>query len=403
MNTEYGKIGGIDVHKKWLFVVAGEERQRFGSTVGELEALREWLRREDIQSVVMESTVQYWRPVWAALTGYFQLFLAQAQSNRARPGRKMDFADATRLIRRLEAGELILSFVPEARQQEWRMLTRTRVEYTRQHNRVRNQMEILLEASRIKISGFLSDLLGLSGRRILKALAAGESDALRLAALADARVQASQQELAAALSGQMTSLQRLLLNQQLNTLELLERQIDELSQTLAQCLEEHGEAVRRLCEIPGIGLCAAEQIIAELGATAATFPTPCQLASWVGVCPGRQESAGVSRSNASPRGNRPLRRLLAQGAWGAVRTKDSFFQVLFRRLVPRLGIQKAIWALAHRLLHVIWIVLHRRADYHELGPAALQPESQQRRIRKMVRELSSFGYQILAPTQTAEA
>ena len=401
--TEYGKIAGLDVHKKWLFVVAGEERQRFGSTVGELEAMREWLQREEVQTVVMESTAQYWRPVWAALSGYFQLFLAQAQSNRARPGRKMDFADATRLIRRLAAGELILSFVPEARQQEWRMLTRTRVEYTRQLNRVRNQMEILLETSRIKISGCLSDLLGLSGRRMLRALAAGESDPLRLAKLADARVQASQQELAAALSGQMTSLQRIVLNQQLNTIALLEEQIEELSRALVQCLEEHQEAVRRLCGVPGIGLSAAEQIIAELGVTAATFPTPEQLASWVGACPGRQESAGVSRSNASPRGNRPLRRLLAQSAWAAVRTKDSFFQVMFRRLVPRLGIQKAIWAVAHRLLRVIWIVLHRQAEYRELGPAALQPQSQQRRIRKMVRELSSLGYHILAPNQTAPA
>jgi transposase len=205
---------------------------------------------------------------------------------------------------------------------------------------------------------------------------------------------ASREELAAALTGSRTPLQCLLLRQQLRSVELLESHLEELSAALQVCLKEHRESVHRLCEIPGIGLCAAEQIVAELGPTAATFPSAPQAASWVGLCPGRQESAGVSRSHASPKGNRPLRRVLTQAAWAAVRTKGSFFQITFKRLVPRLGVQKAIWAVAHRLLRIVWIVLHRRTPYREIGPAALHPQALQRRIRKMIRELGQLGYQV---------
>jgi len=397
MSTEYGKVAGIDVHKKWLYVVVDGQRRRTGTTPTELRDVRAWFSELAVQSVVMESTAQYWRPVWAALEGHFGLFLAQAQSNRARSGRKTDFADAERLIRRLIAGELVLSFVPEPRQQEWRMLTRARVEYTREINHIRNQIEALLEASGIKISGYLSDLLGVSGRRMLEALAGGETDRVRLSALADARVRASCEELQAALDGHMTVCQRVLLNQQLSRVKLLEQYIDALSGMLQQCLESHRDAVARLCQIPGIAVCAAEQIIAEIGPEAKAFSSDRKLASWVGICPGREESAGKSRSNACPHGNRPMRRILAQAAWAAVRTKDSFFQHLFKRLVPRLGVQKAVWAVAHRMLRIVWIVLHRGVYYKELGPLALQPASQQRRIRHMIRELASYGFQIAAP------
>jgi transposase len=400
MNLTYGKIAGIDVHKKWLYVVTGEQRRRVGSTVSELNELCCWLKDEKVKTVVMESTAQYWRPVWIALIGEFELYLAQAQSNRARQGRKTDFLDAERLVRRLEANELVLSFVPDTEQQEWRMLTRKRVECANHMTRVRNHIETLLEQSRIKISGNLTDLLGVSGRRMLAALAAGESDPERLASLADFRLRASKEELTAALTGHMTLCGRLLLKQNLEQIELLDRHMEELSQALADCLKQHWDAIERLCEIPGIGINAAEQIIAELGPAAATFPSPRHVASWIGVCPGRQESAGVSRADTSPKGNRPLRRVLTQVAWAAVRTKGSFFQALFRKLTPRLGTQKALWAVAHRLSHVLWIVLHRKEHYRELGPIALNPRSMQSRLRKMIRQLTSLGYAVVAPHET---
>lgn len=232
---------------------------------------------------------------------------------------------------------------------------------------------------------------------MLDALAAGETDVHQLAALADARVRASREELEAALDGKLAAAQRLLLNQQLSRVRLLEQYSDELSAALQQLLQQHGNAIRRLCGVPGIAVCAAEQIIAEIGPEAGAFPSQRKVASWVGVCPGREESAGKSRSDATPHGNRPMRRILAQAAWAAVRTKDSFFQALFKRLLPRLGAQKAIWAVAHRLLRIIWIVLYRKVDYRELGPLAFQPASQQRRIRNMIRELASYGYQLTGP------
>jgi len=400
MNPEYSTVAGIDVHKKWLYVVVGPQQRRFGSTVGELDALRAWLTQERVRTVVMESTAQYWRPVWMALLGSFELFLAQAQSNRARPGRKTDFLDAERLVRRLEAKELVLSFVPAAEQQEWRMLTRQRTDYAQQRTRVRNHIEALLEQSRINISGYVTDLLGVSGRRMLEALASGERNPEVLAALADSRLRASKEELVRALSGEMTRNQQLLLRQHLDQIAQIDRHAAELSAALAESLQQHRDAIEHLCEIPGIAVSAAEQIVAETGPCAATFPSPRHLASWIGLCPGRHESAGISRADTSPKGNRPLRRVLTQVAWAAVRTKNSFFQTLFRRLVPRLGTQKALWAVAHRLAHVIWIVLHRKQRYRELGPLATSSASLQIRIRRMIRQLRGFGYAV-TPTTTA--
>jgi len=400
MSSVYGTIAGIDVHKKWLYiVVGGEEKRRFrrhrcGSTTVELEELGAWLAAEQVRTVVMESTAQYWRPVWLALEGRFELLLAQAQSNAARRGRKSDYADAERLVRRLHAEELVLSFVPDAEQREWRLLARTRVEYARDVVRSQNRIESLLEEARIKISGWISNLLGVSGRRMLEALAAGESDPRKLAALGDGRLRATPEQLAAALNGSMSEMQRLLLRQRLDEIALLERNIEALDQAIARSLTPHREAIERLCAIPGIGVTAAEQIIAELGPEAATFPTAGHAASWVGVCPGRQESAGVSQSDRSPKGNRPMRRIITQCAWAAVRTKGCFFAGLFRRLVPRLGIQKAVWAVAHRLLRIVWMALHNKLDYQEFGPAARDPQAVAKRLEKMVREIKKLGFRV---------
>lgn len=402
MASVYGIVAGIDVHKKWLYVVIAPvdslerdfRRLRVGSTSGELRRLVEELQAAKVQTVVMESTAKYWRPVWAALEGSFQLLLAQARSNAAVQGRKTDYGDAGRLVTRLRSGDLRLSYVPDAAQQQWRLLTRTRVEYQRDITRLRNRLETVLEEGRIKISGFLSDLFGASGRRILRALAAGQTDGQQMACLADPKVKATQEELAEALDGRLSSAHRLLLRHTLDRVEQLEKQIAELDEQLADVMRPHVEILRRLCAVPGVGVLAAREIIAELGPNAVKFDSAAQAAAWVGVCPGREQSAGKSTNNACAKGNRAMRRVLAQCAWAAVRAKHSYAQHLFKRLVPRLGVNKAIWAVAHYLLRVIWVILHNGVEYQEQGPLANLADKLKRRLESTARALRRFGLNV---------
>jgi len=239
------------------------ERRKFGAGAAELKQLEEWLREQGVQEVVMESTAQYWKPVWQSLEGLFRLHRAQAHSNKAPKGRKRDFTDAERLVRRHIAGELILSFVPDSEQRMWRMLTRTRKQLTSDRVRLQNQMEGYLEQIRIKLSSHVSDLLGLSARRMLQALAEGETDAGRIAELAVKGLRATQQELEDALraAATLTALQCGILKLFLERLELLDRQINTVEKTSAEALHEHEDAVCRLAEVPGLGADSALQII----------------------------------------------------------------------------------------------------------------------------------------------
>jgi len=416
------RIAGIDVHKKMLAVVVSEveiegeyefERRMFGSSPDQLRSLAAWLLEQEVEEVVMESTAQYWKPVWEALERYWKplrekregasrrsgtLHLAQAQSNRGPRGRKKDFRDAERLVKRLVARELTLSFVPDAEQRLWRTVTRRKYQLTRDHVRLQNQVESLLEEAHIKLSSFVSDLLGLSARRMLKALAEGETNPAALAALADARLRATPEQLCDAL-GACTDLQpvyRRLLNMALEQLQFLEQQIGQLDQEMASLLHPHQDAVQRLAEVPGLGVDSAQQIIAEVGSTAATFPSAKCLSSWVGACPGDEESAGMNYSHRSPQGNRHMRRLLNQAANAAARTKGSIFEIAYRRSVPRLGHNQAIGAIAHRQCRLIWLILHQGVRYEERGPAVTQ-QSKQARTARMIRQLQTLGYRIEPP------
>jgi transposase len=407
------KIAGIDVHKRVLMVAVGEETgdgeerlirfemRRFGAVTSELEHLAAWLQQQAVQEVVMESTAQYWKPVWLALEPHFRLFLAQAWSNRAPRGKKTDFKDAQRLVRRHSAGELTLSFVPDAEQRLMRSLTRRRAQLTRDRVRIQNQVESLLEETRIKISGVVSDLFGSSGMRILKALSEGESDPLKLAALADARVQRSTEELADALNGTVGPTHQQLLKQHLAMLALVEEQMEQCSQLVATNLREYSEAITRLTAIPGIRVLAAQQIISEAGPKASTFASAAQFSSWIGVCPGHNESAGENHSSRCAKGNIYLRRVLCQVAQAAVRTQNSIFERKFRQLLPKLGYTKAIWAIARRVSIVIWKILHEGAEYIEYGGLST-PGAIKRRVQRLKKELRALGYSDdLKPVRTA--
>jgi transposase len=416
------RIAGIDVHKKMLAVVVSDvevddeyqfERRMFGSSPDQLRSLAAWLLEQEVEEAVMESTAQYWKPVWEALERYWKpqrqkregasrrpgtLHLAQAQSNRGRRGRKRDFPDAERLVKRLVARELTLSFVPDAEQRLWRTVTRRKYQLTRDRVRLQNQVESLLEEAHIKLSSLVSDLLGASARRMLKALAEGETNPAALAALADQKLRATPEQLCDAL-GACTDLKpvyRRLLKMALEQLQFLEQQISQLDQELASLLNQHQDAVERLAEVPGLGVDSAQQIIAEVGAAATTFPSAKELSSWVGACPGDDESAGVNYSHRSPKGNRHMRRVLNQCANAAVKAKGTIFEIVYRRTVPRLGHQQTIGAIAHRQCRLIWLILHQGVRYEERGPAVTK-QSKQRRTAKMIRQLRSLGYRIEPP------
>jgi len=417
------RIAGIDVHKKMLAVVASDveieneyqfERRMFGGNPEQLRSLAAWLLEQEVEEVVMESTAQYWKPVWEALERYWKpirekregarprsgkLHLAQAQSNRGRRGRKRDFPDAERLVKRLVARELVLSFVPDSQQRLWRTVSRRKYQLTRDRVRLQNQVESLLEEAHIKLSSLVSDLLGVSARRMLKALAEGETDPTALAGLADQHLRATPEQLCDAL-GACTDLQpvyRRLLKMALEQLQFLEQQIGQLDQEMANLLSQHQNAVERLAEVPGLGVDSAQQIIAEVGPTAATFPSEKCLASWVGACPGDDESAGVNYNHRSPKGNRHMRRVLNQTANAAVKVKGSIFEIAYRRCVPRLGHNQAIGTIAHRQCRLIWLILHHGVRYEERGPAVSR-RSKQARTAKMIRQLRRLGYRIESST-----
>jgi len=413
------RIAAVDVHKKMPAVVvadvAGEgeyqfERQKFGATPDQLHLLAQWLVEQEVEEVVMESTAQYWKPVWGALERFWKparqqregatkisgtLHLCQAKSNRGARGRKNDFVDSERMVKRLVAQELVLSFVPDPEQRLWRTVTRRKYQLTSHKIRLQNQLEALLEQAHIKLSSFVSDLLGLSARRMLRALADGETDPDALAAMADRRLRATPEQLRDALGAcrQLNGVYRRLLKMALEELKLMEDQMEQLEREASGLLQEHQDTVQRVAEVPGFGVDSAVQMIAEVGAKAETFPSAGEMSSWVGAIPGDNVSAGESQSTRSPKGNTTMRRLLNQAAQSAVKVKGSIFDITFRKLLPRLGYKQAIWAIAHRLCRLLWMILHKGIRYEERGPA-VTAKSQRTRTARMIKELTKQGYLI---------
>jgi transposase len=422
------RIAGIDVHKKMLAVVIADveevreqyefQRRRFGTHPEQLRELAAWLTVQEVEEVVMESTAQYWRPVWGILEQHWKpmcqkrqgagkksgaLHLVQAQSNRAPRGRKRDFPDAERLVKRLVANELRLSFVPDAEQRLWRTVASKRYQLTRNRVRLQNRLEAMLEEAHIKLSSVVSDLLGVSARRMLNALADGASDPVAIAALADEGLRATPAELCSALAAcaELNPVYRRLIRMTLEEQKLIDQQIDQLSQELAALLKPHEEAIQRLAEVPGLKANSVQQIIAQVGPTAATFRSPQELSSWAGACPGDEESAGVSKSHRRPKGNRQMRRILNQAANAAVKSKGTVFEILYRRLVPRMGHKQAIGAVSHKLCKLTWFILHQGIRYQERGPS-VNEASRRKRAWRMIKELRALGFRV-EPTAAALA
>jgi len=399
MQTVYRCVAGIDVHKSMLAVVvrreqegrAEYEKRKFGTTRSEIEALAAWLQHQQVGEVVMESTAQYWRPVWYGLEPHFRLHLCHPLKVQGRRGRKWDFRDAQRLADRWRSGDLEESFIPGAEQRAWRWLTRRRVQLRRMIALVRNHVECLLEQGGIKLTAVITDPFGVSGWAMLTLLAKGETDVAVLAAEARGVLRKKDSELKEALAGKLDPIYQRLLKQNLDQVDLLRRQVEEINQELTLAMQAHTAIIVRLTKIPGVDVAAAQELLAEIGPRAAAFPSPEQFASWVGICPGSKQSAGICYSSRSAKGNCYLRRLLCQIAWAAVHAKDTFFGGLFARLQPRLEAKGAAWAVAHRIGKVVWLLLHEEIEYKEMGPAPLKPASLARKLRHLLRDLARAG------------
>ena len=386
------------------------ERRQFGSNPAQRRLLAAWLLAQAVEEAGMESTAQYGKPVGETLERYWKpicqkregarplsgtLHLAQAQSNRGPRGRKNDFADAERRVKRRGAQELTLSFVPEAEPRLWRTVRRTKYQLTGNRVRRQNRWEALREEAPLKLSSLVSDLLGVSACRILRAIAEGQTDPAALAALADHRLRATPEQLGDALGAcqELHPVYRQLGKMALEELQRIDTPIGPREQAMATLRGPHPDQVQRLAEVPALGVDSAQQIIAEVGAAAATFPSERDLSSWVGACPGEEKTAGVNHRRRSPKGNRPMRRMLNQAANAAVKLQGSIFALLYRRYVPRLGHIQTIGVMAHRLCRLIRKILHQGVRYQEHGPAVSQ-KSKQKRTARMIRQLRRLGYHV---------
>jgi transposase len=392
---------GLDVHKENVVacvrrIVGGQARQEvrtFRTETNALLALADWLTDEQVTVVALEPTGVYWKPIWNLFEGVFELLLVNPEHVKQVSGHKTDVRDARWIADLLQHGLLKPSFVPEKPVRQLRDLTRQRVQLVRQKVQVGNRIHKTLEDANVKLASVASDVLGASGRAMLEAIVDGESDPVRLADLARQRLRKKIPQLQEALCGEIEGHHRFLLGLLLEQVKFLEGQIEKLSQRIEEVLPApFAEAIGRLDTIPGVDRRAAENIVAELGADLKPFASAGQLASWVGVCPGSHESAGKRRSGRTTKGDQWLRVTLVQCAWAASRSKGTYLRALYQRLAGRRGKKRALVAVAHRLLGIVYNVLKKGQRYRELGADYLdRPEDKERLKQRLLKRLAKLG------------
>ena len=412
MEIVYTSCAGLDVHQ--ASVVACVRRQAgngkvqsqtrtFATTTGAVLELADWLGEQGVTHVAMESTGVYWKPIWNLLEGLFEMLLVNAQHIKQVPGRKTDVKDAEWIAQLLQHGLLRGSFVPPTPQRQLRELTRQRRQLIQTRASVANRIQKVLEDANIKLASVATDVLGVSGRAMLEAIAAGQEDPEQLAEMARRRLRAKIPQLRLALAGRVTDHHRFLLRLLLDELTQLEALIGRLTARITEVLPApFAEAVQRLSTIPGIDRQAAENIVAEIGVDMRQFPQPAQLASWTGMCPGNNQSAGKRRSGKTTKGNRWLRATLVQVAWAASHTKHTYLSAHYRRLASRRGRKRALVALAHTILVIVHTMLRNGTTYQDLGADYFDRLDQARLTRTLVRRLERLGHKVtLQPQETA--
>jgi transposase len=402
MKTLHRRCAGLDVHKvevvACLRVVArgkaSYEVRRFPTTTRGLIELAEWLEVAQCTHVAMEATGVYWKPVWHILEGRFTPILANAAHIKGVPGRKSDVNDATWIADLLAHGLIRASFVPPQPIQELRDLTRTRKQLTREIVQHTQRIQAVLEEANVKLSSVITDILGMSGRRILKAMVAGETDPGKLAELGSQRLGASRGDLTEALHGRVREHHRFLIDQHLKTIEQLEATITAFDVRIEAALAPFRDAIQRLKEVPGLSETSAQILIAEIGLDMSQFPTAGHLLSWAGLVPRLDESAGKRRSTRVKKGAPWLKPVLVQCAWSAARKKNSYFQAQFLRLKARRGPKKAAVAVAASLLTTAYHMLADGTCYQDLGPDHFARRDPARTVAKLASRIRSLGFEV---------
>jgi transposase len=412
MEVLVGRVAGLDVHQKTVVACVrtpGEGRTKRRSEVktfttfeGQLRTLRAWLIERGVTHVAMEATGVFWKPVWHVLDGSFEeLLLVNPAHIKNVPGRKTDVNDATWIAQLLECGLLRGSFVPPVEVRELRDVTRYRRQLVEERSREVQRLQKILEDANVKLTSVASDVLGVTGRLILDALCAGERDPDRLAEMAKQKLRAKIGDLRQAVPGRFNDHHARMVKELLAHIDYLEAAVDRLDEQIDVMMIPFVPARDRLDTIPGIAKRTAEIIIAEIGVDMTRFATPGHLASWAGLCPGNNESAGKHRATTTRSGNPWLTSALVEAAWSAARTKDCYLGVRFWRIAKRRGQQRALIAIAHTILIICWHLINDETTFEELGTDYLAGHDQpERRRRLLISQLEKLGYNV---TLTAAA
>jgi transposase len=397
------RCAGLDVHQKTVVVCAlmGKagseaevERRTWATTTSQLLELSDWLRERGITHVAMESTGTYWKPVWAVLEGEFDLTLCNAAHVKQVPGRKTDQKDAEWIADLLRHGLLKKSFVPPQPQQDLRELTRYRAQVSADRSAVSNRIRKLLEGANIKLGSVASDVMGVSGRRILEALIQGETDLEKLADLALGQLKHKRAQLIEALHGRVRDHHRTMLRLELAQWKFLDALVEELEGAIEAALRPFAEAANLVKTIPGFSDVSASATVAEIGARMEQFAEAGHLASWAGLCPGNNESAGKHYSGKTRGGNIWLKRILCQVAWAASHTRNTYFTALFRRIAAKRGKKRAILAVAHSILVTIHALLKKQQTYQDLGADYFDKKNAEGLKRYCLRKLEALGHKV---------
>jgi transposase len=401
---------GLDVHKDSVQACirrtsAGgkveHEIRHWGTATRELIAMADWLSCMGVTHVAMESTGVYWKPIFNILEERFEILLANAHHLKNVPGRKTDIKDCQWIAQLLQHGLLKGSFIPPRPQRELRDLTRQRTQLVDETSRISNRIQKVLEDANVKLGSVASNVVGASGRLMLEAIVAGQDDPSQLADLAKRRLRAKIPQLEQALYGKLTEHHRWMLRLLLDQLQSTEHYITRLDERLAELTRPQKPVLEKLDAIPGVDRRVAEVLLAEIGPDVTPFPSDAHLASWAGICPGNNESAGKKRSGKTTKGSRWLRQALVQAAWAAAHKKDSYFQAHARNLMRRRGRKRGLVAVAHSLLTVIYHMLKEGTTYCDLGPQFLDQIRATHLIRFHVRRLEKLGLQVALSPEAA--
>jgi transposase len=403
MEVLYPRCCGLDVHKETVvaclrLVIASKvmkEIRTFSTTTTDLINLSEWLGENKCTHIAMEATGVYWKPVWHILSdGDFELVLANAAQVKNVPGRKTDVKDADWVSDLLAHGLIRASFVPDSPTQEMRTLLRTRKQLSREKSSHILRIQKTLEDANIKLDSVVTDIMGLSGRKMIEAMIAGQTDPAKLARLADPRVKASQETLREALRGRVTRHHRFLLRLHLQQIEALDDAIVKIDREVEAGIAPFRTAIEQISTIPGVKDLSARAILSEIGVDMTRFSSAGHLISWACICPRNDESAGKRRSSRIRKGSPWLKTTLVQCAWAAARTKGSYLQAQFHRIRARRGAKKAIVAVAASILTAVYHMLKDGTMYQDLGPHHFPHRDKERQKRRLLQRLADLGFAV---------